>query len=567
MHGWLISAALILAAAPVRAEWGIQEWTGGYELLSDGTVKVQERLAVDFKGERKHGIRRWIPTAYRDPSGFNYDIRLEIMGIEDANGLDYPVLYGREGRNITARIGDPDAFANRHSVYDIRYKVSRGWLHQDGTAIFRWNITGNEWEIPIERVQVVFHLPNGLSPQDPGVAAKCHTGVFGSTAQDCIISNLTNAIELTAGPFRPGEGVTVEIDLPSSAIVQPTFLQRAKWFLKDNGILLLPLFVLALMCWLWHTRGRDEAGKRLSVMPQYHPPAGLAPAEMGALVDETVDMRDISSTILDLAVRGYIRIVEREEKGILFNSIEMRLKRLKPADAQLKPFEREMMEGLFARGDVVDMADLKNRFYTRLPKIKDHLYKSLVESRCFSIRPDRVRLYYWVGGGAALAGAVFILTTPWLHKVPWAVAVGLSGIIVAVFGRWMPRKTRHGADLAKEVLGFEEYVTRAEKDRIERATPEEFHQYLPHAMALGIEDAWADRFKGLSSQPPDWYHTAPGRSYTSAYLVSSWHGHRSALHTAMASTPRGQGGSGVSGGFSGGGFSGGGFGGGGGGGW
>ena len=59
----------------------------------------------------------------------------------------------------------------------------------------------------------------------------------------------------------------------------------------------------------WYFRGRDLPG-RGAIVVNYEPPDGLGPAEVGTLVDERVDLRDISAVIIDLAVRGYLKIEE-----------------------------------------------------------------------------------------------------------------------------------------------------------------------------------------------------------------------------------------------------------------
>ena len=67
-------------------------------------------------------------------------------------------------------------------------------------------------------------------------------------------------------------------------------------------------------------------------MVQYEPPEDLTPAEAGTLIDNAADMRDITATMVDLAVRGYIRIEEREESKLfgLMKGKEYVLHRLDP---------------------------------------------------------------------------------------------------------------------------------------------------------------------------------------------------------------------------------------------
>jgi uncharacterized membrane protein len=137
----------------------------------------------------------------------------------------------------------------------------------------------------------------------------------------------------------------------------------------------------------------------------------------------------------------------------------------------------------------------------------------------------------------------------------------LSGLIIIVFGWFMPARTVRGTRELEKVLGFQEFLSRVEADRLERTvrTPEMFEKYLPYAMALGVEDNWAKAFEGIYTQPPSWY-TGPGGIHTfrPSTLTSNLGVMSTTAASVMASSARSSGGSGFSGGRSGGGFGGGG---------
>jgi uncharacterized membrane protein len=141
----------------------------------------------------------------------------------------------------------------------------------------------------------------------------------------------------------------------------------------------------------------------------------------------------------------------------------------------------------------------------------------------------------------------------------------LSGVVVLLFGRAMPARTSTGALARLEVLGFEEFLDRAERDRLERmADPHLFSRFLPYAIALDVSDNWAKAFEGIYQEPPDWYTSRTPLTYFHPHGFSRSMGTMtSSLAGAMFAAPRSSG----SGGGGGGGSSGGGFGGGGGGSW
>ncbi|RLE31084.1 hypothetical protein DRJ54_01320, partial [Candidatus Acetothermia bacterium] len=168
-------------------------------------------------------------------------------------------------------------------------------------------------------------------------------------------------------------------------------------------------------------------------------------------------------------------------------------------------------------------------------------------------------------GGAALGIALGVLS----QSLYLGAALVVSGLIVALFASIMPRKTRKGALALREVLGLEEYIRRAEVERLEFAAAEKhFEALLPYAMAFGLTEVWTKAFEGLLSRPPDWYD---GRfpTFTPYWLGWRLAAFHRAARVAATSVPRSAARGGWSGGsgFGGGGFSGGGMGGGGGGTW
>ncbi len=221
---------------------------------------------------------------------------------------------------------------------------------------------------------------------------------------------------------------------------------------------------------------------------------------------------------------------------------------------------------------------MKNKFYTNIESLKTTLYSDLVEKKYFLRSPEKVRTYYMVA--AAVVAAVAIPAAIFLTRALFAagsftsvtsfkcaLAGLLAGLPVFAFARVMPAKTRAGASVYMDILGFQEFMNRAEKDRLERMGDKDlFSRFLPYAIALNVADNWSKAFEGIYQNPPDWYVSPGGfRTFSPHTFSHSMNSMTSSLGSAMFSSPRG---SGISGGGSGGGgFSGGGFGGGGGGSW
>jgi len=291
---------------------------------------------------------------------------------------------------------------------------------------------------------------------------------------------------------------------------------------------------------------------------------------LGTLIDGKPDMRDITATIVDLAVRGYLHIAETNDERLfgLLSDKEYRFRLTKDRKewVPLKQHERDLLQALFGgAADSVTLSDLKNKFYKDLPGLREGLYRRLVSDRFYTGRPDHVRVLYIVGGLVA-GGAIGLVSVAILASMGMQPAAGiaagiLSALIIAVFGWFMPSRTTRGTRELEKVLGFREFLSRVEADRLDRVvkTPAMFEKFLPYAMALGVEDNWARTFEGIYTQSPGWY-SGPGgatmfhpTSFTRNLGVMS-----TAAASTMASAPRSSGGSGFSGGSSGGGFGGGG---------
>jgi hypothetical protein len=279
-------------------------------------------------------------------------------------------------------------------------------------------------------------------------------------------------------------------------------------------------------------------------------------------------MRDITATIVDLAVRGYLHITETVDErffGLISNK-EYTFTLKKPrGEWALKSHERDLLTAMFGSVDSVSLSELKNKFYKHLPGLRNDLYGMLVRGGYYTGRPDRVRvLYIALGVGIGMligVGGSTIMLGLGMQPAAAIVAGIASGLIIVLFGWFMPARTVKGTRELEKVLGFQEFLSRVEGDRLNQMvkTPEMFEKYLPFAMALAVEENWAKAFEGIYREPPQWY-TGPGgvHAFRPSTFTSSLGAMSTQAASVMASAPRSSGGSGFSGGSSGGGFGGGG---------
>src|ERR1700722_11558556 len=570
---WLIRAVCILAfALPLMAKsWRVTDFRDTITIQKDGGALVDERITLAFVGEW-HGIHRIIPIEYPGPNGTNYELFVKVLAVTDGGGNNLKFDSYTSGAHRDLKIYMSDAVDTTRTV-EIKYRVRNGTRFFDDHDEFYWNVTGNDWPVPIDHAGARAHFPAEAAGS---LRAQAFTGVYGSSERNAsAVVNGTDVQFETTNPLPMRGGMTIDVYLPKDILTAPGALTKFAWFVGSNPILFLPFVTLAGMFAMWCYKGRaPDPG--MSVAPMYEPPAGISPAEAGTLLDDAIHPRDITSTIVDLAVRGYIKIEETADKGLVFTHKDYIFHLLKPMaewnDAGLAPHERVMLENIFQGGTDVRLSDLKNRFYTAVPIIRQDIMAALKNKGIYLLDPESAKGYS-VGGGIAI-GAPFGI----LQYLGWAnffdsallliVCVPLSALIWWLFARVMTAKTVQGARVHIAVLGFQEFMNRVDGERLRLMPPTTFEKFLPYAMALGVEHHWAQAFTGIVKDPPQWY-VGPGGVYSGfnpIFFSSSMHSMATDMHQVFVSAPRASsGGSGFGGGGGGGGgFSGGGFGGGGG---
>jgi uncharacterized membrane protein len=471
-------------------------------------------------------------------------------------------------------IGDPRRYVEGNQIYTITYKVENGILFFNDHDELYWNVTGNDWKAAIKEASAEVTLATEKKSKELWVSA--YTGRAGSTEFGGVSETSENGARFfTKKGLNPGEGLTIAFGWDKGLVAPPSAWKRFLWTARpdENWIFLVPVFSFLYMLFHWRAKGRDPK-VRESVMVTYEPPKidnrPLSPAEVGAVLDERLDPRDITSTIVGLGVKGYIRIEETKKEEILSDSIDFYLKKVRDPDSTLSPFEVELMQDLFP-GSLpgVLVSNLKNKFYTHLNRLKKTLYEELVRKRFFLSSPEKVRNLYTAAGMVIIIFGGLLFAFLISHSVGKGLAASvLTALPVFAFGRAMPAKTRTGAQAYMEILGFQEFMNRAEKDRLERmGDPNLFTKFLPYAIALDVVDHWAKAFEDIYQDPPDWYVSPGGfRTFHPVAFTRSLYSVTSNLSSSVYSAPRGSGLRGGGGGR-GGGSSGGGFGGGGGGSW
>ncbi|NJD19146.1 MAG: DUF2207 domain-containing protein, partial [Gemmatimonadetes bacterium] len=525
----LAGAALLPSSLSAQRSLEIERFDATLRVEESGWLDVREEILVRFTGSW-NGIFRDIPVEYRTEQGFSFRLRLEDVSVTGESGEPLEFRSSRERHYRQLKIRVPGASDATRKVV-IHYRVPNGLRFQEEYDELYWNVTGDEWEMPILAASAMVHLP----PSTSGVRTASWTGGYGSTENAASVESSGGALFFeTRRPLNFREGLTIAIAWNPGVVERPTALDKALGFLRANWLLVLPFLSLWAMWRLWYLRGRDPA--KLAISPQYEPPEGMTPAEAGTLLDNRPDMRDLTAALVDLAVRGFLRIEEIEPSGVLGRFVgktDYRLVPVKPREewTGLRDHETALLTGVFGGGSgvpaPVDMSELAHQFYRNLGTIRSGIFRELVRRGYYVRRPDTVMGAYigaaFVVGVLGVVGGLFLAETLTLSPLTAVIAAIGTALPILGFGIFMPARTVKGARALERVLGFEEFLERVESDRYKRmiTSPEMFERFLPYAMAFGVEKKWAAAFEDMYTEPPDWYRGQWRGGFHPVYFAQS----------------------------------------------
>lgn len=461
----------------------------------------------------------------------------------------------KDNNYIRIKIGDANKTISGEQSYRVTYGA-RGILRsfEEHDELY-WNITGNDWEVPVQKASAVVNLPTGGL-----LKIACFEGALSST-DPCISKqvNTQTAQFNTSRPLELGEGLTIVagyqkglvpiifVEPPSSSITDEGISQQSLLRIL-GGIGIANIVGVFLVLLLWWKKGRDlkPLGTHETIVVEYTPPEKLKPAELGVLVDERADTLDITATIVDLAGRGYLTITEDPKKWV-FGKTDYILEQQDKTTKGLASYEEDLLLRLFEEEKTVKVSELKNKFYADLAAVKKKLYEDVIAKKLFPNNPENTKAIYMV-----------------VAIVMIAISMIVPGALLLILSRSMARRTAEGRELYRRARGYGLFIEKAEKYRQQYFEKKNlFNEVLPYAIVFGLTEKFARGMKdiGLVPPQPSWYHSSgPFNAIIFATNINSF---SNSMSSAIASSPN-SGFAGGSSGFSGGSTGGGGGGGGGG---
>jgi uncharacterized protein (TIGR04222 family) len=584
--------ALLGSSGIARAQF--TEQIDGYdvaiELRTDGSLRITEVIDYDFGVTEHHGIFRDVPTRVHYDDTFDRVYPLTVESVSASGGASADYTTERDGSLTRIKIGDPDETVSGEHTYTIVYTIEGTTNAFNDHDELYWNAIGDQWPVPIDDIAVVVEAPGAISD------SLCFQGPERST-----LPCDGQKVRAASATFRqqhldPYSGVTIVLAFPKGVLDPPAPILEERWTFSSAFRLtpvtggasgaLLAVIVGGAAVLLWRTgrdrryqgspidqvmgnpTGDDEAVPIFdadSEAPvEFAPPGDMRPGQMGTLLDERANTLDVSATIVDLAVRGFLMIQEIPKEG-WFSKPDWTLIKLEESEEGLLTYERRLLNALFRDGTEVTISELRNTFAARLEGVEESLYVDSVNRGWFRARPDKVRSTWQARGVVALVlgAAVTFVLARWTHWGLFGIPFIVGGLLLVILAKRMPSRTAAGTAMLRRVRGFRRVIETAETHMSQWAEKEMvFTTFLPFAVVFGCTDKWAQAFAALGIQPDTSWYVSP-RPFVFTDFAQSMDGFAVTTGGTIASTPSGSGSSG----FGGGGFSGGGGGGGGGGSW
>ncbi len=358
------------------------------QVFEDNTYSVNEKIDVFFT-ESRRGIYRTIPLY-----SSNSDARVDSIEVENE---PYKVSY--DANSVEIRIGDPDIYITGQKIYDISYEFKIG---EDGIPSydeFYYNLIGDQWDTYINNATFTIKMPNDFDESNLSFQVGQFNQTDDTNSVDWEIQGNTIYAQ-TNRRLNNYEAVTIVLVLPEG------YYSEAKPLNEGVNNYRYILYGLAIMLsiltfFLWMRNGKDN---KLVAPIQFYPPNELTPAEVGYLINETVDPKDVTSLIIYWASNGYLNIVEDEfdDSTVLdkiknkFRKPKFTLVKIKELDDEAKDFEKIMFEDLFevyGDGQRVTTGDLKQTFHvtmsTVMSRVKAHF--TLEEKRIYTKKSMRLK--------------------------------------------------------------------------------------------------------------------------------------------------------------------------------
>ncbi len=563
----LLFALVTLISVPVGAQ-GVQDFViesfdAKYTLTNEdpqGLLTITEQIELNYSAKNQ-GILRAIPNTYKGE-----DVQLRVVAVDRDGALEPYITYD-ENDNTVLRIGEPGVYITGEHTYTITYELENVITFYDEYDEFYWDINGDQWLQPFESVAVDLEIRASRYGE---LSSQCFTGNAQKSTQDCEVSEPSIGLKASTNrTLQPGETLTIVQAYEKGYFTPLPWAEQNKELLFAAPILLVLFLAVRSAAKTWRRFGKDY--KQRAVAPFYSRPKDLSVMQASYVSKNSLSTKDISAALIDLAIRGYLKIIESKDGRKTKHTLEL----LKTVDPQLTADEKMLINAVFKSrtvGEQFVIEDQKHKLSSALMKLSKNVESTANRKGMYEIAPSAGSKYVLKQLLIIIAITVvsfFLIEV--VTPIPFVFGIA-SSIAVIVYMSLMTKRSKAGVEVKEHIEGLKLYVSKAEKDRLAmhdavaaplstRGNPpvydrKFFEKLLPFAVAMGVEKSWAKAFADIYTEPPDWYQ-GTSRIITAHALANSVGSTVKATSQTFTS-PSSSGGSGFSGGSAGGGGGGGG---------
>ena len=500
----------LMIAGASSADERIFDYHSDILVRADGWVEVTETISVRAEGNQiRRGIFRDYPVRYKDRLGNNVKVLYEPKSAM-RDGRPENFFVESSGNNVRTYFGSSNQLLSTGDyTYTYQYDAGRMLGFYENVDEFYWNVTGNEWAFPIDHASASVTFDFDVPSDDLLLAA--YTGRVGQQGGDYTSTvDPSGAVRFeTTRQLALYEGLTIAVGWPKGLISEPGGLQKFTWLLSDNlNLVIILTALLAMFSYyipVWRNYGKDpDPGV---IFPRYEPPKGFSPASLRYIENMGYDNEVMTAAIVSLGVKGYLSINNFDGSHTL---VRQNPHSNGPA---LATGERELHDALFSSGDEVELIDenheviggARDKHKTALKR--DYHKRYFRTNALLNLPPVMV---------AIIATAIALAVGP---SIAVFTVISMMVVTIIVFVTAMKQPTAAGRSLLDSAAGFREYLEIAEKDELNlrnppEKTPELFERYLPFALALGVDQRWAERFTRIIANIK-----GPKRNRMAAFVV------------------------------------------------
>lgn len=571
----------------------IEKYEVYIKINRDSSIEVLETIDYNFDTNLKRGIYREIKTIFEE-EGKTYKLNISDINITKEDDTSY--FFEIKEKNNFLRIdigGDIPKFSGIHR-FNIKYKVSPAFYYKENYDKFYWNAIGGDWNVNIYNPKVIIEFPEPILAIN--ITSECYVGFVGSDNKcsssafeyDLWNEKMVNkVIYENRNPVGNGKEFTINLKIPKG------FIDKV----EAEEVLPIPIifYLIIIFSFIFpiigltkiYKKGLEKDRKKV-IVRQYDTPEEVSLSDAGLILNRRFSDKELIGELISLATRGYIKIISGKKKFWIVKVPGILFLKLKETD-NLSLTEKTILNSIFDKKFKITKFEAKeyltnnknpqlekdienakeislstkfqNHFYKHFKEIKEVAKREVFEKGFFeksfkkAIREKIIMgfKYFIILDLIILIVFLIVFLSFELRDFENFIFFIISMLIIHSFlfsffivfsVRMFPKRTDKGIEMKRHLLGLKEYISVAEKERMDfhfdpKSNPKLFEKLLPFAVVLGVDKKWTSHLKDLNYNP-DWYSDTKG----GAFNVSTFNVLSRSISSSSSTSSGGGGGAG-----------------------